>query len=155
MFILTYLASLAVHEAAHLVILFALGGEGSLIVSPWRFKTVNFTTYGLHLQTTRDVGSSTLFVVNVGGPLISAFVLIVWLRFIESPMLKTVFVGNAVISVFFAIAEGLYALGDVVYGFYKTRLIELAFFALATPEANLLFIILGAYVGLKLEKFRL
>ncbi len=79
----------------------------------------------------------------------------VWLRFTEGAMLRTVLVGNAVISVFFAIAEGLYALGDVVYGFYRIRLIEQAFLALATPEANLLFIIVGAYVGLKLEKFRL
>src|SRR5258706_11896722 len=57
--LLLYIAAFGTHEVMHLLVLYAVGGTGSIIVRPWRLGLVDATIYSLHVQPDQPLGGGS------------------------------------------------------------------------------------------------
>lgn len=113
-FVLSYimaLVALAVHEVAHLVILFVMGKTGVLLVAPWRLGLSNYYIYGLHAQPTMELTFAEHAFLNLLGPVI-AMIPFTLLYYYSRDLLvpRTALIANLFILVFFALLEFSYVL---------------------------------------------
>ena len=99
-----------VHESAHLLVLHLIGGQGSLIVRPWRFATVDLTLPSLHVQPNPPLDTWRQAIMNFSGPAIAAALFALSLRWIQTPDLRLAVEANVAILVFYAVTETAYLL---------------------------------------------
>src|SRR5438105_12973339 len=74
--LLIFAAAFGAHEVMHLVVIFAVGGRGSIIVRPWRLGLVDFQIPSLHAQPVEPHGLVQHALVNFLGPAPAAVTLI-------------------------------------------------------------------------------
>ncbi|TMG63763.1 MAG: hypothetical protein E6H86_09430, partial [Chloroflexi bacterium] len=74
--LLTFVAAFGAHEVMHLVVIFAVGGRGSIIVRPWRLGLVDFQIPSLHAQPVEPLGLVQQALVNFLGPALAAVPLV-------------------------------------------------------------------------------
>src|SRR6266851_2556648 len=48
--LLLFVVGFATHEVMHLLVLYAVGGTGALVIRPWHLGLFDATTYALHVQ---------------------------------------------------------------------------------------------------------
>ncbi len=99
-----------VHESAHLVVLHLIGGQGSLIVRPWRFATIDLTLPSLHVQPSPPLDTVRQAIMNFSGPAIAAALFALSLRWIRNPDLRRAVEANVAILLFYAVIETAYLL---------------------------------------------
>src|SRR5438445_809622 len=66
--LLIFVAAFGAHEVMHLVVIYAVGGQGSIIVRPWRLGLVDFQIPSLHAQPVEPLGLVQQALVNFLGP---------------------------------------------------------------------------------------
>src|SRR5438445_13437720 len=74
--LLIFAAAFGAHEVMHLVVIFAVGGRGSIIVRPWRLGLVDFQIPSLHAQPVEPLGLVQQALVNFLGPALAAVPLV-------------------------------------------------------------------------------
>jgi len=112
-FILSYivaLVALAVHEVAHLVVLFMMGRTGVLMLAPWRLGLSNYYIYGLHVQPTMGLTITEQAFLNLLGPLIAMIPFILLYYYARDLVQRTALIANVFILAFFALLEFSYVL---------------------------------------------
>jgi hypothetical protein len=105
-----FFVGLIVHESAHLAVLHLIGGQGSLIVRPWRFATIDLTLPSLHVQPSPPLDTLRQAIMNFSGPALGAAMFALALRWIRNPDLRLAVTANVWILVFFALIETAYLL---------------------------------------------
>jgi len=93
------------HEVMHLLLIYAVGADGSIIARPWRLGYVDFTIYALHAQPSHPLDVVRQAVVNFFGPFLAAVPLAGLLLYVREPIPFAALVANAVILVFYAVSE--------------------------------------------------
>jgi len=115
--LLIFAGAFGTHEVMHLLVINALGGQGTIIVRPWRLGLADFTIYGLHAQPAHPLDVTSQTVVNFLGPILAAVPLIGLLWYVREPIAVAALIANVVILVFYAVIEA----GDVILeSAYKT-----------------------------------
>jgi len=106
--LLLFIVAFATHEVMHLLVLYALGGTGSLIVRPWHLGLFDATTYALHVQPDQPIGLARQLLVNFLGPALAAVPLVVLLLYVRGERERAVRIAlaaNVAILVFYALIE--------------------------------------------------
>jgi hypothetical protein len=143
---LLFVAALATHEVMHLIVLYAVGGHGSLVVRPWRMGLVDATIYALHVQPDQPIGLFRQSLVNFLGPALAAVPLAVLLNYVRGPVARLALAANVGILAFYAVIE----LGDLLV----EEILKVDIPILTTPEFNYgvpALIVLAAAVALAMR----
>ncbi len=106
--LLLFVVGLATHEVMHLLVLYALGGTGALVVRPWHLGLFDATTYALHVQPDQPIGLARQLLVNFLGPALAAVplaVLLLYVRGARERVVRIALAANVAILAFFALIE--------------------------------------------------
>jgi hypothetical protein len=103
--IVLFIGALGTHEVMHLVILYGVGGHGSIVVRPWRMGLVDASIYALHVQPDQPVGFARQLVVNFFGPALAAVPLAVLLLYVRERPVRLALWANVAILAFYAVIE--------------------------------------------------
>jgi len=103
--LLIFMLGFGAHEVMHLLLIYAVGVDGSIIVRPWRLGYLNFTIYALHAQPAHELDVVRQAVVNFFGPFLAAIPLAALLLYVREPIPFAALAANVVILIFFAIIE--------------------------------------------------
>jgi len=148
--LLLFVAAFGAHEVMHLLLIYAVGSQGAIIVRPWHFGYLDVTVAALHAQPAQQLDVVRQSIVNFFGPFLAAVPFAALLVYVREPIALAALIANVVILVFYAIIE----LGDLlleqVWG------VDLSL--LTTPEFNygvpLLVIVLTALAATLVSAFR-
>jgi len=126
--VLVFVAAFGAHEVMHLLLIYAVGSQGSIVVRPWPMGYVNLTIYALHAQPTQELDVVRQSIVNFFGPFLAAVPLAALLWYVREPVPFAALAANVVILVFYAVVE----LGDLLLEKVWNTDVSL----LTTPEFN-------------------
>jgi hypothetical protein len=101
-------AGLLIHEAAHLVVIRALGHDGALLVRPWDLGLAGWAIYGLHAQPASPLAPAEQLVVNFAGPFLAAVPLSLLLIRVQNRAARTALFVNVGVLLFYALIESVY-----------------------------------------------
>ncbi len=143
--ILLFVAAFGTHEVMHLLVLYAVGGTGSIIVRPWRLGLVDATIYALHVQPDQPLGVVRQLLVNFLGPALAAVPLVFLLMQVREPVARIALTANVAILAFYAVIEA----GDLLLE--AAGSVDLPI--LTTPEFNYgvpaLAVLIATYVAFR------
>jgi len=106
--LLLFVMGFATHEVMHLLVLYAVGGTGALVVRPWHLGLFDATTYALHVQPDQPIGLVRQLLVNFLGPTLAAVplaVLLLYVRGVRERAVRIALAANVAILVFYALIE--------------------------------------------------
>jgi len=103
--LLLFMVGFGAHEVMHLLVIYAVGADGSIIARPWRLGYVDFTIYALHAQPSHPLDVVRQAVVNFFGPFLAAIPLAGLLLYVREPIPFAALVANVLILVFYAVIE--------------------------------------------------
>ena len=103
--LLLFIVAFATHEVMHLLVLYAVGGTGALIVRPWHLGLFDATTYALHVQPDQPIGLERQLLVNFLGPALAAVPLALLLLYVRERAVRIALAANVAILVFYAVIE--------------------------------------------------
>jgi hypothetical protein len=106
--LLLFVVGFATHEVMHLLVLYAVGGTGALVVRPWHLGLFDATTYALHVQPDQPIGLVRQLLVNFLGPTLAAVplaVLLLYVRGVRERAVRIALAANLAILVFYALIE--------------------------------------------------
>jgi hypothetical protein len=126
--LLLFVAALGTHEVMHLLVLYGVGGHGSMIVRPWRMGLIDAEIYALHVQPDQPIGLVRQLLVNFLGPALAAVPLGALLLYVREPVVRIALWANVAILAFYAIIEAGDLLLESAY--------EVDLSILTTPEFN-------------------
>jgi len=126
--VLVFVAAFGAHEVMHLLVIYAVGSQGSIVVRPWPMGYVNLTIYALHAQPAQELDVVRQSIVNFFGPFLAAVPLAALLWYVREPVPFAALAANVVILVFYAVVE----LGDLLLEKVWNTDVSL----LTTPEFN-------------------
>ena len=125
---LLFVAGFGAHEFLHLLVIYAVGSSGSIIVRPWQMGYLPFSIYGLHAQPSEDLDVVRQAIVNFFGPALAAVPFGVLLYYVREPIPLAALIANVVILAFYAVIE----LGDLLL----EKVWNTDVGVLTTPELN-------------------
>ena len=126
--VLVFFVGFGAHEVMHLLVIYAVGSSGSIIVRPWHMGYLPFSIYALHAQPADQLDVARQAVVNFFGPVLAAVPLVGLLWYVREPIPVAALIANVVILVFYAAIE----LGDLLLEKVWNTDVSL----LTTPELN-------------------
>ena len=136
-----FVLAFATHEVMHLLVLYAVGGQGTIVLRPWRLSFFDAEIFALHVSPYQPVGTVRQAIVNFLGPTLAAIPLVVVLAYVRERAVRIALIANVVILGFFAIIETVDYLAESVF--------DVDYPVLTTPEFNygvpLLILIAAAY----------
>jgi len=103
--LLIFAAAFGAHEVMHLVVIFAVGGRGSIIVRPWRLGLVDFQIPSLHAQPVEPLGLVQQALVNFLGPALAAVPLVALWAGVRETAPRLALWANVLILLFYALIE--------------------------------------------------
>jgi hypothetical protein len=143
--LLLFLVAFATHEVMHLLVLYAVGGTGALIVRPWHMALFDATTYALHVQPDQPIGLTRQLLVNFFGPALAAVPLAILLLYVRGRAVRIALAANVAILVFYAVIEA----GDL----WLESKFEIDAPILTAPEFNYgvpaLIILVGMFIAFR------
>jgi len=107
-----YFVALAVHEVMHLVTLYALGGQGALVVHAWRFTFLPVTVGSFHVQPAQPLAFIPHLIFDFAGPALAAALLGLLALVVHEPVPRIALGANLLILAFYALIEPLDVLLD-------------------------------------------
>lgn len=126
--LLIFAAAFGAHEVMHLLVIYAVGSSGSIIVRPWQMGYLPFTIDALHAQPVEQLDVVRQSIVNFFGPFLAAVPLAALIWYIREPIPFAALIANVVILAFYAVIE----LGDLLLERVWNTDVSL----LTTPEFN-------------------
>lgn len=126
--VLLFGGAFGTHEVMHLLVIYAVGGSGSIIVRPWRMGFFDATIFALHAQPDQPLGLIQQLLVNFLGPALAAVPLAVLLIYVRERIVRLALWANIAILAFYALIEA----GDLLL----ERQFDFDLGILTTPELN-------------------
>lgn len=126
--VLIFAGAFGTHEVMHLLVIYAVGGHGSLVVRPWHLGLFDYWIYAVHAQPDQPLGAVNQALVNFLGPALAAVPLVALFMSIREPEARAALAANIAILAFYSIIET----GDLLL---ETRA-EVDLSILTTPEFN-------------------
>jgi hypothetical protein len=136
-----FVLAFATHEVMHLLVVYAVGGTGTIVLRPWRLAFFDASIFALHVQPDQPIGTAPQAIVNFLGPTLAAIPLVIVLAYVRERVVRIALIANIAILGFFAIIETVDFLAESVF--------DVDYPVLTTPEFNygvpLLIFITAAY----------
>jgi hypothetical protein len=107
-----YFVALATHEVMHLVALYAMGGQGVMVVQGWRFTFLPITVDSFHAQPAQPLALVPHLFFDFAGPALATLLLGMLTLVVEEPVPRTVLYANLLVLGFYAVIEPLDVLLD-------------------------------------------
>jgi hypothetical protein len=126
--LLIFAGAFGTHEVMHLLVIYAVGGSGVIVIRPWRLGLVDITIYALHAQPSEPLGLARQALVNFLGPALAAVPLIALWAAVSDRAARFALWANVLILAFYALIET----GDLLVEERMNVDISL----LTTPEFN-------------------
>ena len=126
--VLLFVAGFGAHEVLHLLVIYAVGSSGAIIVRPWHMGYLPFSIYGVHAQPSEELDVVRQAIVNFFGPALAAVPFGALLYYVREPIPLAALIANVVILAFYAVIE----LGDLLL----ERVWNTDVGMLTTPELN-------------------
>jgi len=126
--ILLFIVGFGAHEVLHLLVIYAVGSDGSIIVRPWRMGYLPVTIYALHAQPVQQLDIVRQSIVNFFGPALAAVPFVALLFYVREPIPVAALIANVAILLFYAVIE----LGDLLL----EKVWDTDVALLSTPEFN-------------------
>jgi len=126
--LLVFVAAFGTHEVMHLLLIYAVGAQGSIIARPWRLGFFDSSIWSLHAQPAQPLDVVRQSIVNFFGPFLAAVPFTALLWYVREPIALAALIANVVILVFYAIIE----LGDLLL----EQVWHTDVWLLTTPEFN-------------------
>jgi hypothetical protein len=111
-----FVTGLLVHEAAHLVLIGALGHDGVLLLRPWSLGVGGWSIYGLHAQPAVPLTPPEQLLVNFGGPFLAALPMLLLISRVEDRATRVALGLNVSVLLFYALIESLYVVLESGFG---------------------------------------
>src|SRR5256885_7418098 len=108
--LLVFVAAFGAHEVMHLLLIYAVGAQGSIVARPWHLGFVDFSIWSLHAQPAQPLDVVRQSIVNFFGPFLAAVPFAALLWYVREPIALAALIANVVILVFYASIE----LGDLL-----------------------------------------
>jgi hypothetical protein len=105
--LVVYVLALACHEVMHLIALYAMGGQGTLIVRPWRFSFLPITIDAFHAQPAQPLAFLPHVAFDFAGPALALALLGLLTLAVRDRLARIALVANLLVLVFYAIIEPL------------------------------------------------
>src|SRR5258706_14071081 len=141
--LLVFVGAFGTHEVMHLLVIYAVGGQGSIIVRPWRLGLADITIYALHAQPAQPLDLVRQTLVNFLCPALAAVPLGALPAVVRERTAVFALWANVLVLAFYALIEA----GDVLF---EERL-NFDPSILTTPEFNygvpLLIIVVGSVLA--------
>jgi hypothetical protein len=96
----------------HLVALYAMGYQGTLVVRPWRFTFLPITVDSFHAQPAQALGFAPHLLFDFAGPALAALLLGLLALRVRDSLARTALLANLAILGFYAAIEPLDVLLD-------------------------------------------
>ncbi|TMC50406.1 MAG: hypothetical protein E6J20_16955 [Chloroflexi bacterium] len=103
--LLIFVAAFGAHEVMHLMVIYAVGGQGSIIVRPWRLGLVDFQIPSLHAQPIEPLALAQQGLVNFLGPALAAIPLVALWAGVRETVPRLALWANVLILFFYALIE--------------------------------------------------
>jgi hypothetical protein len=103
--LLLFAGAFGTHEVMHLVVIYAVGGHGSVVVRPWRLGLFDYSIYALHAQPAESLGLMKQALVNLLGPTLAAIPLVALLLAVRETNARAALLANIAILGFYALIE--------------------------------------------------
>jgi len=103
--VLLFVGAFGTHEVMHLLVIYAVGGHGTIIVRPWHMGFFDATIYALHAQPDQALGLVQQLLVNFLGPALAAVPLAFLLIYVREPVVRLALWANIAILAFYALIE--------------------------------------------------
>lgn len=126
--LLLFAAGFGAHEVMHLLVIYLVGAQGSIIVRPWQMAYLPLTIESLHAQPSQPLDLVRQSIVNFFGPALAAVPFAALLFYVREPVPVAALIANVVILIFYAVIE----LGDLLLEHVWNTDVPL----LTTPEFN-------------------
>ena len=126
--LLLFVAAFGAHEVMHLLLIYAVGSQGAIIVRPWHFGYLDVTVAALHAQPAQQLDVVRQSIVNFFGPVLAAVPFAALLVYVRGMVPMAALIANVVILVFYAVIE----LGDLLL----EQVWDIDLSLLTTPEFN-------------------
>lgn len=104
------LGGLAIHEVGHLVVLFALGKSGTLLIVPWRLSVTDYYIHGLHVEPSPPLAVADQTLLNFLGPVLAIVPFAFLFYFVKEKIPRVAILVNILVLIFFAVLESSYEL---------------------------------------------
>jgi hypothetical protein len=141
--LLIFAGAFGTHEVMHLLTIYAVGGQGSIVVRPWQLGLVDLTISSLHAQPAQPLGLVQQTLVNFLGPALAAVPLVALYAAVRERVARVALAANVLILAFYAVIEAADLLLE--------ERVNLDVSLLTTPEFNygvpLLIIVVAAVVA--------
>ena len=108
--LLVFVAAFGAHEVMHLLLIYAVGAQGSIIARPWHLGFVDFSIWSLHAQPAQPLDVVRQSIVNFFGPFLAAAPFAALLWYVREPIALAALIANVVILIFYGVVE----LGDLL-----------------------------------------
>jgi hypothetical protein len=89
----------------HLLVIYAVGGSGVIVVRPWRLGLADITIYALHAQPGEPLGLTRQALVNFLGPALAAVPLLALWAAVRETAARFALWANVLILAFYALIE--------------------------------------------------
>src|SRR5256885_12761824 len=78
--LLVFVAAFGAHEVMHLLLIYAVGAQGSIIARPWHLGFVDFSIWSLHAQPAQPLDVVRQSIVNFFVPFLTPapFAALLW-----------------------------------------------------------------------------
>jgi len=126
--VLLFVAGFGAHEVLHLLLIYAVGSSGAIVVRPWHLGYVDLTIFSLHAQPSEELDVVRQSIVNFFGPFLAAVPFAALLWYVREPIPRAALIANVAILLFYAGIE----LGDLLLEKVWNTDVSL----LTTPELN-------------------
>ena len=103
--LLIFAGAFGAHEVMHLVVIYAVGGSGVIVVRPWRLSLADIAIYALHAQPSEPLGLARQALVNFLGPALAAVPLLALLAVVHESTARYALGANVLILAFYALIE--------------------------------------------------
>lgn len=103
--VLVFFVGFGAHEVMHLLLIYAVGSNGVILVRPWHMGYLPFSIWSLHAQPAQELDVVRQSIVNFFGPFLAAVPLVALLWYVREPIPVAALIANVVILVFYAVIE--------------------------------------------------
>ena len=103
--LLIFVAAFGTHEVMHLLVIYAVGGSGSIIVRPWKLGLVDLYIQSLHAQPAQPLDLVRQTLVNFLGPALAAVPLVALWAAVRETTARYALWANVLILFFYALIE--------------------------------------------------
>src|SRR5437879_12504050 len=95
--LLLFVAAFGAHEVMHLLLIYAVGDQGSIIARPWHLGYLDGSIWSLHAQPAQPLDVVRQSIVNFFGPFLAAIPFAALIFYVREPGALAALIANVLL----------------------------------------------------------